>query len=317
MIAGIILFALAAIGAALSTNITLLIISRILAGISFSLWSISRHSYIAISVKSSIRGRALSLFGGTARIGTIIGPILGGILAYYVGILIPFYAQAIIATIILILAIYSTRNLVTESGAFDNSFSIKETVNTFSKYRKDFATLGLLAVCIQFLRAAREFIIPVWGDNIGLDIDEIGFITGISYFIDALMFPIAGILMDKFGRKSTAIPSLILLGISLSLIPISTTYLLLTMVGIIAGIGNGISSGLILTLGSDLSPKNRPGEFLGIWRFISDSGGLIAPLSIGWIAAIATLTVSSTISSGIAIFGLVIICFSRETKNLD
>ena len=92
------------------------------------------------------------------------------------------------------------------------------------------------------------------------------------------MFPVAGILMDKFGRKSTAIPSLILLGISLSLIPISTTYLLLTMVGIIAGIGNGISSGLILTLGSDLSPKNRPGEFLGIWRFISDSGGLIAPL---------------------------------------
>ena len=123
--------------------------------------------------------------------------------------------------------------------------------------------------------------------------------------------------MDKFGRKSTAIPSIILLGISLSLIPISTTYLLLTIVGIIAGIGNGISSGLILTLGSDLSPKNRPGEFLGIWRFISDSGGLIAPLSIGWIATIATLTFSSTISSGVAIFGLIIIFFSRETKNLD
>ena len=317
MIVGIILFALAAIGAALSPTISLLIISRILAGISFSLWSISRHSYIAISVKSSIRGRALSLFGGTTRIGMIIGPILGGILAYYVGILIPFYTQGLIALIILILAIYSTRNLVTESGAFDNSFSVRETVNTFSKYRKDFATLGILAVCIQFLRAAREFIIPVWGDDIGLDLDEIGFITGISYLIDALMFPIAGILMDKFGRKSTAIPSLILLGISLSLIPFSTTYLLLTMVGIIAGIGNGISSGLILTLGSDLSPKNRPGEFLGIWRFISDSGSLIAPLSIGWIATIATLTFASTISSGIAIFGLVIVFFSRETKNLD
>ena len=77
---------------------------------------------------------------------------------------------------------------------------ISQSINShICKYRKDFATLGLLAVCIQFLRAAREFIIPVWGDNIGLDIDEIGFITGISYFIDSLMFPISGILMDKFG----------------------------------------------------------------------------------------------------------------------
>ena len=309
MITGIVVFALASICAALSPTILLLIISRITAGI--------RHSYIAVSVKSSIRGRALSLFGGIARIGMIIGPILGGILAQYTNILIPFYTQTLIAIIILILALFSARTLTIKSDTFDNNFSIKATMYTFSKFRKDFFTLGGVAVAIQFLRAAREFIIPVWGDDIGLRVDEIGFVTGISYLVDALMFPIAGILMDKFGRKSTAIPSLILLGISLSLIPISTTYLLLTIVGIIAGIGNGISSGLILTLGSDLSPKNRPGEFLGIWRFISDSGGLIAPLSIGWIAAIATLTVSSTISSGIAIFGLVIIFFSRETKNLD
>lgn len=315
MITGIVVFALASICAALSPTILLLIISRITAGISLSLWGISRHSYIAVSVKSSIRGRALSLFGGIARIGMIIGPILGGILAQYTNILIPFYTQTLIAIIILILALFSARTLTIKSDTFDNNFSLKATMYTFSKFRKDFFTLGVVAVAIQFLRAAREFIIPVWGDDIGLRVDEIGFVTGISYLVDALMFPIAGILMDKYGRKSSAIPALILIGISLALIPFSTTYLLLIIVGIIAGIGNGISSGLILTMGSDLSPKNRPGEFLGIWRFISDSGGVVAPLYIGWLATITTLALSSTLSSGIAVFGLLVIFISKETKD--
>ena len=61
--------------------------------ISFSLWMISRHSFIAIAVPIEIRGRAISIFGGFGRFATILGPFIGGIVAEFIGIRIPFVIQ--------------------------------------------------------------------------------------------------------------------------------------------------------------------------------------------------------------------------------
>ena len=64
------------------------------------------------------------------------------------------------------------------------------------------------------MRASREIVIPLWGDNIGLRKDEIGYITTLSFAVDSMMFPIAGYIMDKFGRRFTGIPAFMILGFS-------------------------------------------------------------------------------------------------------
>ena len=79
-------------------------------------------------------------------------------------------------------------------------------------------TAGIAAISLQFLRASREIVIPLWGDNIGLRKDEIGYITTLSFAVDSMMFPIAGYIMDKFGRRFTGIPAFMILGFSLVLI---------------------------------------------------------------------------------------------------
>ena len=112
MTAGVILFGISAIWAGLSPNVASLLAARVLAGVSFALWSISRHSYIATVVPMDVRGRALSLFGGISRIATILGPLIGGLLAEFVGIRVPFYAQAAVAALTLVMVISTTRNMV-------------------------------------------------------------------------------------------------------------------------------------------------------------------------------------------------------------
>ncbi|GIT58253.1 MAG: hypothetical protein Ct9H300mP19_02010 [Dehalococcoidia bacterium] len=90
MVAGVLLFGIAAIWAGMSPNFSSLMAARLLAGASYALWSISRHSYIASAVPMDVRGRALALFGGLSRIATILGPLIGGILASLLGSEFPF-----------------------------------------------------------------------------------------------------------------------------------------------------------------------------------------------------------------------------------
>ena len=314
MIAGVILFGISAVWAGLSPNFSSLMAARVLAGVSFALWSISRHSYIATVVPIDVRGRALSLFGGISRIATILGPLMGGILAESVGIRVPFYAQAGVAVLTLIMVLITTRNMIEpkRSGQRHNVFAELGTVVT--QHRRDFATAGVAAIALQFVRAGREFLIPVWGGELGLGKDQIGSIAAASFAVDSMLFPLVGYSMDKWGRKSTGIPAFIVLGTAIALIPLTGSFGALMAVGLIAGLGNGLSSGFVLIMGTDLAPKDNPGEFLGVWRLISDTGGATGPIAIGGIAQVLTLGVAAAATAGIGAFGaLVLIFVVKET----
>ncbi len=315
MISGVILFGISSIIAGLSGSFSILLFSRLLAGASFALWSISRHAYIASVVPNESRGKALSLFGGLGRIATIIGPLMGGILAEFISIRSPFFFQGIIAFITLILIIRTSVNYeITQRKTTDGYLG--DFKNTFLDHKNAYLTAGIAAISLQFLRASREIVIPLWGDNIGLRKDEIGYITTLSFAVDSMMFPIAGYIMDKFGRRFTGIPAFMILGFSLVLIgtidsPLLflTGYSTLIIASILSGIGNGISSGLVLTLGSDLSPPDNKGGFLGIWRLISDGGGAAGPTVMGIVANSFSLAIASYSSGFIALIGIFFLRF--------
>ena len=309
MTAGVLLFGIAAIWAGMSPNFSSLMAARLLAGASYALWSISRHSYIAAAVPMDVRGRALAVFGGLSRIATILGPLIGGILAEFVGIRVPFYAQATVAIFTLLMILVTAKNMVEpqQTGIRRNVF--KELGSVISTHRSDFATAGVAAIALQFLRSGREFLIPVWGEEIGLGKDQIGYIATLSFAVDSMMFPLVGYSMDRWGRKSTGIPAFLVLGIAVALIPQTGTFGALLAVGILAGLGNGLSSGFVLITGTDLSPKNNPGGFLGVWRFISDTGGASGPVAIGGLAQIVTLGVASLATAGIGAVGAFMLIF--------
>lgn len=314
MISGVVLFGLAAVWAGLSPDLTSLLAARILAGISFALWSISRHSYIATVVPMDVRGRALALFGGISRIATILGPLFGGLLAEFVGIRVPFYAQAGVALMTLIMIIVTTRNMVEpeQSGARHNVF--RELGGVVTRHRRDFATAGVAAIMLQFVRAGREFLIPVWGGELGLGKDLIGYIATASFAVDSMLFPFVGYAMDRWGRKSTGIPAFFVLALAMALIPLTGSFGALLAVGLLAGLGNGLSSGFILIMGTDLAPRNNPGQFLGVWRLVSDTGGASGPIVVGGIAQVATLGVAAAATAGVGVFGALLLVFVvRET----
>src|SRR5690606_5390602 len=79
------------------------ILLRLLAGAGAALFNISRHVYMATELSRSSRGRATALFGGTNRLGFLIGPLLGGVIAGSFGLGITFFAYAGLAAVTLLL----------------------------------------------------------------------------------------------------------------------------------------------------------------------------------------------------------------------
>jgi hypothetical protein len=73
--------------------------------------------------------------------------------------------------------------------------------------------------------------------------------------------------------------------------------------GAVLGVGNGLSSGILLTLGADIAPPADPAPFLGSWRTLTDAGGAAAPLVVSAVTAVASLPAGTAAIGLVALLG--------------
>jgi MFS family permease len=95
--------------------------------------------------------------------------------------------------------------------------------------------------------------------------------------------------------------SMLGLAAALLLLPLTASALTLTLVALLAGLGNGMGSGIVMTLGADLAPPGQRPVFFGAWRVISDTGTSAGPFLLAGIAAAASLGVGVLAMGGVAV----------------
>ncbi|MCL2594576.1 MAG: MFS transporter [Promicromonosporaceae bacterium] len=157
------------------------------------------------------------------------------------------------------------------------------------QHRQLFATLGMVCLLIGALRGARNTVIPLWGDHLGIDPATVSLIFGIAGGVDMLLFYPAGKAMDRLGRNWVAIPSVLIMGAALIALPFTSGVGAMAVVAMVLGLGNGIGSGILMTLGSDASPEVGRPQFLGLWRVLQDTGSALGPLIVSTGAALGSL----------------------------
>src|SRR5207248_3308864 len=120
--------------------------------------------------------------------------------------------------------------------------------------------------------------------------------------------------MDRWGRKWTAVPCLAILAFGLLFLPLSHDFISFSLIAIITGFGNGMGSGIQMTLGADLAPSAVRGQFLGLWRLVGDTGQTAGPLIISVVTSVASLGLASVTTAGIGLGGAALMAFCvRET----
>ncbi|MDH5737864.1 MAG: MFS transporter, partial [Gammaproteobacteria bacterium] len=173
---------------------------------------------------------------------------------------------------------------------------------------------GIAILMLTVIRAGRQLLIPLWGKALGLSTSDIGFLMGLASAVDMCLFPVAGYLMDHWGRRYAAIACIGILSLGLLMVPFTTSFGSLLLAATLAAAGNGLGSGINMTMGSDFAPAKERGEFLGVWRLLSDIGSFAGPLLMGWIANTMMLSAAFFATSAMGTVGvLIVLLLVKET----
>jgi MFS family permease len=259
----------------------------LLLGAASSVYTLARQSYLTQTVPVHMRARALSTLGGVLRIGLFVGPFLGAGAEELWGLRGAFYVSLAAMAAAAAVA-YRVPDL--EKTDQVKAASAQVTTSSILKnYWRTFLTLGIGVVLLQAIRQTRQVVIPLWAAHLGLSPTASSVIYGIAGFIDVMTFYPAGKVMDLYGRRWVAVPCTVILGISFVLMPLTHAAVTLTLTAMLMGFGNGIGSGIVMTLAADTSPEIGRPKFLGLWREFSDAGQGIGPLVLSGVTAVAGL----------------------------
>lgn len=271
-----------------------------LVGATWSVWHIARIAYAAGCTTPAHRGRVMAVVGGSSRIGQLIGPLIGSLMVAQGGLPGAFIVLAgVSGAAALSMALARSVPFVAESTS--RSPGMAQVVRD---HRHTLATAGLVAVAAQVLRSSREVLIPLWGDHLSISASIITLLFAASYAIESIIFYPVGMVMDRWGRKWTFLPSLALMSLSTAAIPFTSGVATLTGVALVIGLGNGLGSGMNMTLASDLSPLAGRSRFLGIWHLVTDLGNAAGPLLVAALTSAATLTAAAHAVGGVGLVGL-------------
>jgi len=324
MVWGAAITAAVAVATASVVSNTQLLALLFASGASLALWAMARLHFLTEQVPVELRGRALSLAGGTGRLGMFVGPSVGGLLAERFGLeaAFLFQAAAMAGAALLLVAGFRRLNAANEPSQLAEVQANPGADPGLRELLRDhagaMAGAGTIAIVLQFLRTARHLLVPLWGDSIGLSVAEIGLVVGLSSGLDMLLFYPAGQLMDRRGRRATGVPSLTLLSLGIALLPWATGFGSLLAVGLVLGLGNGLSAGFVMTLGADLSPAAGRSRFLGLWRLLGDVGTAAGPIGVGALAAAVSLPGAAAATALTGAAGALLLLFViGETRKLE
>jgi len=164
-------------------------------------------------------------------------------------------------------------------------------------------------------RSGRTLLLPLIGLELNLAPARIGLLLGLTAGADLLVSPISGPLMDKRGRLFTIVPSFSLTALGFVFLAASSGGLMLGLAAVVLGAANGLTAGLVLTLGTDLAPHGKEGPFLSRFGAIGDVGRLIAPFLIGLLGRLFGLNAAALSLAVVSALALVcVFAFIGETK---
>jgi len=297
----------------MTTAVVALVTFRFVYGMGSIGLRLSRQTFIGNTVPPRLRGRAMALVGGSFRISLLVGPLLGGFLVDSVG----FRTTFLICGLLNVVGLFgsaSRRRTETSDGPGVMPLSLPRAL---WQHRSILIKGGFAPALAVAVRDGRYVIIPLFALELGLSPSGVGALVALGSAADLLLFPIAGFLMDRYGRLHAIVPSFSLIAVGLVILSTADSALVVGVAGLVMGIGNGIGSGTMLTLATDLAPQEARGQVLSGLAILQDFGTLLGPLIVGITADAAGLGTSALVLAGVMVVAILWFVFVvGETRDL-
>lgn len=297
---------------------TLVAMLVVMAGCS-QVWMLGRQSYLGTALPASMRARGMTLFGGMIRVGQVVGPLVGAVvlaLGSMTGVFLLYAVMTLAATVMV--AVFLPAGETRAEPVRQHRGRVRPTPARIRLTRAVLARMVLVGVGIAPVMMARvnnPVIVPLLGASLGLDAVWISIVFGVSAVLEILLVIPAGILMDRWGRAAVAVPCAAIMGSGYLLLAVTagaasergfTAALLALLVpNLLIALGNGLGSGIVMTLGIDLSPVHGRTRYLSWWNTMIGAGRLVAPLLVAGIVLVAPMTAAAAASGALCLGGAV------------
>jgi MFS family permease len=263
-------------------------------GAMFSLFGLSRHSLLAAQVPVSHRAKAMSLLGGSFRGGAALGPILGSLAVAQFGTEAAYLVASALCLVAMVAVTSVPKNRLQypPSGQHGNVWEVAK------RERAKLLTLGMASAIISAGRTIRMIGLPLLAIQLGIDPATASLIFGVTGVIDFALFYASGLIMSRWGKFWSSVPTLLALGISYLFAFMVTDLNSFWILAAVTALANAASAGINMVLGADLAPDGARSEFLAAFRMMTSGGVVLAPLTI------TTLTALIALPAALAITGL-------------
>ncbi len=241
--------------------------ATLIAGACASVFGLARHGYMAHNVPISHRARSLSTLGGMFRGGGFLGPALASVVIW------TFNLRSVLVVAVIFCLLSAVVLIVMRGAGFEDDKPAPSVGvwGVAKAERHKLLTLGSASAILAAVRTVRSIGLPLWALSIHLHPGTTTLFIAIAGGLDFALFYTSGQVMDRFGRRAAAVPTLIASGLVNLLVFTAhdATGFLLICLGL--ALANGIGSGVIMVIGADLAPVHARNEFLASYRMVIDA----------------------------------------------
>ncbi|WP_025157295.1 MFS transporter [Leifsonia aquatica] len=307
----------------LAPNYWVLMVGIFVVGLATAVFALARHAFMTTYVPQRYRARALSTLGGIFRCGWFVGPLIASAVIALTGStqsVFWIFVVGCVGAVVVLVALPDPEKMFGPSARTTDAAGERVTAGeeeaeerthglfrTIWAFRAVLVRMGSGVALVSAVRSARTVLMPLWAVSIGLSEANTALIIGLAGAVDFALFYASGQIMDRFGRMWSAIPSMI--GLGAGFLALSFTHELDARVAWYIGVSlflsvaNGIGSGIVMTLGADLAPRDAPAAFLGAWRFSSDAGQAVAPLVVSLLTAVVSISFAGGVMGVLGLLG--------------
>lgn len=318
LLAGVLLRGLTALAEYFASSYTQFLILEFIGGIGVSIWGTGSSILIADVTGEENRGRAVATRSVSMRLGNVSGPFIGALLASAFDLRSIFLFNAVTKLAVLLVFFFlvgETRPEAAARRSTGQSSTADQTV--FSLFlSRAFLVFSFVTFSLSLLGAGVfEALFPLYAkETMKLSAGEIGYmLTIVSVTVLLVSFP-NGVLVDRYGRKKTLVPGLLILALSGYLLAQIRDLHSAYVAVIVYGIGEAMTMGASQVYVMDLAPEARRGAFLGVWSLFTNTSAVIAPLLAGFLAETTDFSSTFTnIAVVVAASALLMWVFGPET----
>ena len=284
---------------------TLLVLQLVLGGVRTMGW-LASQTYITSLGSPDDRAMLSGRFSFFTNVGTMVGPLMAGLVAQVVGFRLAFAWLAFYA---LVFAIIGT--MLVETRAADRSSQRKGEGAGFGVAVKLLGVRGMqVALLLTFVRLWNEFIwssfFPVHLVDIGFEPGVVGTVVFMKGLVATLLAPTVGYWIRFMSPQSLAALGLGFGALGLVVSPHVTALPWVYTASLLVGIGAGFSLPLLLAIIGDAVSSEQRGIALGLRMMVNQMAGGAAPVVVGPLIA-ALGVVLGFGSAGVFAGGLLIV----------